>query len=199
MKSLEKRERREIVVSQLVLGLGYVGDGPARTLLEALLDANDPLVRVLSLLSRSLDPEPRGVAAQASPRPVPRRRRPIPRSANATSRRHEPRPHERRQGRAHRAPRRRRPGSDAPPHRARGARGARATGVLFEVLLDLVFPDGKPAPVSPMSLTRDQRLVLRRLAEVTERSRGERDLSQRLVAKGLPADPRGLARFYALN
>ena len=42
-------------------------------------------------------------------------------------------------------------------------------------------------------------LVLRRLAEVTERSRGERDLSQRLVAKGLPADPRGLARFYALN
>ena len=197
VKSLENAND-EIVVSHLVLGLGYVGDGPARTLLEALLDANDPLVRVLAAVALP-DPEspeaspPKRlsvlVSALATPDPTFRERYELATSRVLTN--------------DVKAALTARPADAAPAAtHLLTVLAERAERELpesfFEVLLDLVFPDA-PAPVSPMSLTRDQRLVLRRLAEVTERSRGERDLSQRLVAKGLPADPRGLARFYALN
>jgi len=70
---------------------------------------------------------------------------------------------------------------------------------LLDVLLEVLFPDASE-PVSPTALSREQRLVLNRLQSATDRLRGrDRDLSAKLAAKGLPTDPKGLARFVQVN
>lgn len=191
-------ERDEIVIAHLVLALGHVGDRPARTLLEALLDAHDPLVRVLAAV---------GLPGTTSD-PSPPRRLAILVEALAVS--------DETLAERYEIATSRTLVDDLAHALTSNARDASALaplllGVLaqkpdrelpeafLDVVIDVVFPDA-PEPIAPTALTREQRLVLQKLSSATERLKGrDRDLTSRLASKGLPTDPRSLARFYALN
>lgn len=191
-------ERDEIVIAHLVLALGHVGDRPARTLLEALLDAHDPFVRVLAavgLPGTTTDPSPPRrlqllVDALALGDEALAERYEIATSRALTD------------DLAHALTANARDAAPLSPMllAVLAQKPERELPEAFlEVVLDVLFPDA-PEPIAPTALTREQRLVLRRLSTATERLRGkDRDFTSRLAAKGLPTDPRSLARFYALN
>lgn len=190
-------ERDELVVAHLVLALGHTGDRHARALLEALLDAADPLVRMLAAVGLPVstqEPSPRRrleilVGALASPEGTLSERYELAASRSLYE--------------------------DAARALSSEADAGAVTSLLFavladardrdlpepflDVLLDVTFTD-TPVPLTPTALTREQRLVLRRLSASTERLRGkDRDFTSRLAAKGLPTDAKGLERFFALN
>lgn len=189
-------ERDELVIAHLVLALGHTGDRHARALLEAFLEARDPMVCVLAAVSL---PSSTGDAS-------PRRRIEILIQTLAAG---EGPLSERYELAAARAL-----ADDVA--RALLSCDPKAVGPLMlavlaeskdrdlpesflEVLLEITFPDSTE-PMTPTALTRDQRLVLRRLSTSTEKLRGkDRDFTSRLAAKGLPTDARQLERFFSLN
>lgn len=189
-------ERDEVVIAHLVLALGHTADSPARSLLEALLDAQDPLVRVLAAISF------RPSASDGSPK----KRLTLLVAALATASSGLAERYELATSRSLEADVGRALGESADDTRIIAnlllavlseSRDREVPETVLELLLDTLFPNAD-APVPATALTREQRLVLHRLSSDKVRSR-DRDFTPKLAAKGLPTDPRTLARFVALN